>query len=130
MRDHLELLVLLQRVWGAFGVLTGTSLGVLATGTNAALVQLGPIGRAERAAIWLLAASGLLLLTLGAGALAAASGIRRRRPAARVAALALAVPNLVIVPFGTVLGVYTIWALINDDARREFGRPPRGQQVQ
>jgi len=130
MRDHLELLVLLQRVWGVFGVLTGASLGVLATGTDAALVQIGSAGRAERAAVWVLAASGLLLLTLGAGALAAASGIRRRRPAARIAALALAVPNFVIVPFGTLLGIYTVWALINDDARREFGRPPRAHQVQ
>ena len=27
--------------------------------------------------------------------------------------------------FGTALAIYTLWALLNDDARREFGRPPR-----
>ena len=127
MRHHLELLVLLQRVWGAFGVLTGASLGVLSAGTDTALAQIGSSGRAERAAVWVLAASGILLLALGVAALTAAAGLRRRRPAARIAALALAVPNLVIVPFGTALGIYTIWALVNDDARREFGRPPRGE---
>jgi len=126
MRHHLEALVVLQRVWGAFGLLTGISLGVLAVGTNAALFQMGSSGRAERAAVWVLAASGLLLVGLGAAAFLAANGIRGRRPAGRLAALALAIPNLVIVPFGTALAVYTIWALINDDARREFGRPPRG----
>ena len=44
---------------------------------------------------------------------------------AGVAALILAVPNLIVVPFGTALGIYTFWVLLNDDARREFGRPPR-----
>jgi hypothetical protein len=38
----------------------------------------------------------------------------------------MAIPNLLIVPFGTALGFYTFWVLLNDDARREFGRPPRG----
>jgi hypothetical protein len=35
------------------------------------------------------------------------------------------VPNLLVIPFGTALGVYTFWALLNDEARRVFGRPPR-----
>lgn len=126
MRHHLEALVVLHRLWGAFGALTGISLVVLGIGTDAALLQLGLPGRAEHAAVWILIASGLLLVALGAAAVLAARGIRRRQPVARLAALALAMPNLVIVPFGTALGVYTIWALINDDARREFGRPPRG----
>jgi hypothetical protein len=52
--------------------------------------------------------------------------IGRRQGAGRVAAIALAVPNLVIVPFGTALGIYTFWVLMNDDARRSFGRPLRG----
>jgi hypothetical protein len=43
---------------------------------------------------------------------------RRRR--ARPAALALAVPSLVVVPFGTALAVYSFWTLLNDDARREY----------
>ena len=28
--------------------------------------------------------------------------------------------------FGTALGIYTFWVLLNNDARREFGWPPRG----
>jgi hypothetical protein len=43
-----------------------------------------------------------------------------------LAALVLAVLNLIVVPFGTALGFYTFWVLLNNDARREFGRPPRG----
>jgi len=48
-----------------------------------------------------------------------------RRQRTRHAAIALAVTNLVIVPFGTALAVYTFWVLMNDDARREFDGRPR-----
>ena len=58
------------------------------------------------------------------GALAVIVGgwLRTRRRTGRPAALALAIPNLLLVPFGTALSAYTFWALLNDDARREFGR--------
>jgi hypothetical protein len=113
-------------VWGVFGVLTGASLAVLAVGAGAALVDLGSMGRAERDAVWILLGCAVILTAGGGAALAVGRALRRRRPRARKAALALAVPNLVIVPFGTALGAYTFWVLLNDDARGEFGRPPHG----
>ncbi len=51
--------------------------------------------------------------------------LARRHASGRVLALVCAVPNLLLVPFGTALGIYTFWVLLNDDARRDFGRPPR-----
>ena len=74
--------------------------------------------------IWLFIAGGGLLVAASVVMMLVGRALSRRRPAGRVAALALAVPNLVIVPFGTALGIYTFWVLMNDDARREFGRPP------
>lgn len=123
---HLDALALLHRVWGAFGILTGAALGVLAAGIGIAALEAGSPGRAERAAVWVLASSAGVVLVAAIAALAVARGLRRRLPTGRIGALVLAVPNLVIVPFGTALGVYTFWVLLNDDARREFGRPPRG----
>jgi hypothetical protein len=123
---HLDALILLHRVWGAFGILTGTALAVLAGGTDVAELQAGSLGRAELAAVWVLTATAAAILLAALAALAVARGLRRRLPAGRAGALVLAVPNLVIVPFGTALGIYTFWVLLNDDARREFGRPPRG----
>ena len=125
MRLHLDALILLHRVWGAFGVLTGASLGLLAIGTDLALHQLAFIGPSERAAVGVLSVCAAVVGTVGAGALFAASGLKQRRASGRAAALALAVPNLIALPFGTALGVYTFWVLLNNDARREFGRPPR-----
>jgi hypothetical protein len=126
MRLHLDALTLLHRIWGGFGVLAGTSLAILAVGTEAALVDSGSLGRAERAAVWVLATCATVQMAVGFASLLVARGLRRRRSAGRAWALALAVPNLILVPFGTVLGAYTLWVLLNNDARREFGRPPRG----
>jgi hypothetical protein len=111
----------LHLVWGAFGVLTGVSLGVLAIGTNVAAVELGSVGTPELAAVWLFVVCAAVIGGFGAGMLMVGRALRRHRGRGRVAAMVLAAPNLVIVPFGTALGVYTLWVLQNDDARRLFG---------
>lgn len=125
MRVHLDVLGWLYILCGAFGVLTGTSLGVLALGTGAALSNAPLAGPSAPATVWLLfivaaglAVGGVLMLIVGR------SLIHRRRLGRR-GALLLAIPNLLVVPFGTALGIYTFWTLLNDDARREFGRPLR-----
>jgi hypothetical protein len=125
MRYHIDVLGRLHGVWGAFGVLTGASLFILALGSWASLATLGPVSRAGHAAVWILVASGAALVVTGGAMMAAGSAVRRHRPRGRTAAIALALPNLVLVPFGTALGVYTLWVLLNDDARSAFGRPPR-----
>jgi hypothetical protein len=116
----------LHFVWGVFGVLTGLSLAVLAVGTGVALAELGSSGRAEHAAIWVFAFGAVFLAGGGGVMMVLGRVLRRRRPSGRTLALALAIPNLLFVPFGTALGVYTFWVLLDDDARRAFGRPPRG----
>ena len=128
MRLHLDALILLQRVWAGFGLVAAASLVTLGVGAALALDAAGSLGQAERGSIWILGICAALLLGGAGGALAAARGLRRREPSGRLAALALAVPNLILVPFGTALGVYTLWVLLNNDARREFGRPPRGPE--
>ena len=56
---------------------------------------------------------------LGAGAL-----LRRRLAIGRQMSLALAVVNLLILPFGTALGVYALWILLTSDGRRLFEPHP------
>jgi hypothetical protein len=124
--DHIDVLGRLHFVWGVFGVLTGLSLAVLAVGTGVALAELGSSGRAEHAAIWVFAFGAVFLAGGGGVMMVLGRVLRRRRPSGRTLALALAIPNLLFVPFGTALGVYTFWVLLDDDARRAFGRPPRG----
>ena len=124
MRLHIDVLGTLHLVWGAFGVMTGLSLGILAAGTRAALAG-GVFGMGERAAVALLAIVGGVLVLGGTATVMTGWAIKRRSRRGRVAALVLAIPNLLLVPFGTALGVYAFWVLLNNDARRAFGRPPR-----
>src|SRR5579864_2566677 len=105
MRYHIDVLGRLHGAWGS-------------------LANLGPVSRAGHAAVWILVASGAALVIAGGAMIAAGRAVRRHRPRGRSAAIALALPNLVLVPFGTALGVYTLWVLLNDDARCAFGRPP------
>jgi hypothetical protein len=124
MRVHLDVLGWLYVLAGGFGVLTGISLEVLASGTRVAMSELGDAG-ASSAVIWLFLFSGLLFLAAGALMIVAGRALLRRERRGRHAALLLAIPNLALLPFGTGLAIYAFWTLLNDDARREFGRPPR-----
>jgi hypothetical protein len=46
--------------------------------------------------------------------------LRRYRPSARLMSLGLAIGNLILLPFGTALGGYSLWVLLKDDGRRLF----------
>jgi len=122
---HLDLLGRLHVFLGAFGVIVGVSLAMLAAGTSAALRDLRMAGPEGAAGVWILALCAGVLLVGGAALMIAGRALDRRQRAGRLAALLLAVPNLVVVPFGTALSVYAFWVLLNDEARREFGRPLR-----
>lgn len=120
MRVHFDVLGWLHMSMGAFGVLTGLSLTVLGAGTTMALAA----HRVETPGLpmpaWVLFGAGFVCLAVGAVTFVVGRALVARRPIARLAALVLAVPSLAAVPFGTALAVYSFWALLNDDARREY----------
>jgi hypothetical protein len=122
MTPHLDVLARLHVIGGAFGVLTGASLAVLAAGTAVAWSELGLEGPAGPAAGWLLLLPGLALATGGILMAAIGRGLLRRAAASRPGALLLAVPTLLVVPFGTALGLYAFWVLLNEDVKAVFGR--------
>lgn len=74
-----------------------------------------------------LTAVSIVLLVGGGANVWAGSGLRQQRGAARITALGLALLNLFLLPFGTALGIYTFWVLLNQEARARFepaqGRP-------
>jgi len=64
-----------------------------------------------------------LLIAWSAMTAWAGRAVRRRRPWARLVALALSVLHLFILPFGTALGVYSLWVLVHHEARQQFEPP-------
>jgi hypothetical protein len=120
MPSHLHLLWVLHLVWGAIGVLLGASTLTLAAGAAAIGWTTG--GDELAAGITAAAFFACAVLLLGAGAANAWAGaaMKRRQPHGRMATLALAVPNLFILPFGTALAVYAFWVLLHNETRAIF----------
>jgi hypothetical protein len=117
---HVKLLGILQMVWGAIGLLLGVSTLMLSVGAVAVGMTSG--GREIPAGVTAVAFGvfATALLAAGAGNAWAGAAIRRREAPGRMAALGLAVPNLFVLPFGTALGIYALWVLLHDEARKMF----------
>jgi hypothetical protein len=119
---HITLLGILAGLWGAMAIVVGVSMLLLAAGALAELMDPASAG-VEFAAGLTTAAFvliGGLALAWGAAHVYVAALLKRRRPSGRVLALALALVNLLVLPFGTALGVYALWVLLTNDGRRLF----------
>lgn len=126
MKTHVDFLGLLHVVWGALFGLVGVAVLALAIGA-AAILRSAPAHQGAEVAAGLTA---LTFTVIGAVSLFWAIvhlwcglALRRHRAWARVCALALAGLNLFFLPFGTLLGVYALWVLLNNDSRALFERP-------
>ena len=64
----------------------------------------------------------VFLLASAAAGLLAGWGLLNYRPWARVLALVLGVISLLHFPFGTALGLYTLWVLLPGESEREYRR--------
>jgi hypothetical protein len=122
---HVTLLAILVGLWGALAMLVGVSMLILSVGALAILG--GPDAAAVGFAAGITAGAFLLIgsfsVLWGAAHVWAAMSLRRRQPFGRVLTLALAVPNLLVLPFGTALGVYALWILLTNEGRRLFEAP-------
>jgi len=119
---HVDLLGMLATLWGALVMLAGASLLLLAGGAMAELLD--PVGASVGLAAGLTAAAfavlGIFAVIWGALHLLAAKWLKQRKPAGRMLMLALALTNLLVLPFGTALGGYALWALLTNDGRHLF----------
>ena len=122
MDRHVNLLGILAMLWGALAMLVGVSMLLLAAGALAEL--LAPVANRVDFAASLTAAMfvliGVFALVWGGAHVWAAVLMKRRRPLGRVLSLALAVVNLLVLPFGTAFGAYALWVLLRDESRRLF----------
>ena len=116
MATHVKILGWLHLVFGAFGVLGafavmgGTMLGGFFTGSLGGLIGLSMIGTFAAVIIIAYAIPGLL----------AGYGLLRFAPWARILTIVLAVFELIRFPFGTCLGVYSLWVLLSADGAALF----------
>jgi hypothetical protein len=50
-------------------------------------------------------------------------GLLKFKPWARILGIVLCAINLINIPFGTILGAYGLWVLLNKDTERIFSSP-------
>ena len=123
MITHVKVLGVLYLVFSALSLLVALFL-MLAIGSAAGIV--GMTADADDAAIAIpvlgLAgtALGMMLLVLALPGLVTGWGLLSFKPWARILGLVLSVLNLLNIPFGTALGIYGLWVLLNKDAERLF----------
>ncbi len=122
MQTHLKVLAVLFIVFGALGVLA--ALGLMAVfGVGAGIV--GATGDPDAAiAIPIIGITGvaltIFLLALSVPGLITGFGLLKLKPWARILAIVLCAINLINIPFGTILGVYGLWVLLNGETERMF----------
>ncbi len=126
MEKHIDVIGALWIVWGAIGVIFGLFiLGVLFgisfipdMGYEAPII-LRTVGLGV----------GLFFVVLSAPEVIAGIGLLKRQEWGRVLVLVEAFLNLIVIPFGTILGIYSIVILLNDETaqlfRKEYQKPEK-----
>ncbi len=127
MREHIRILGILNIIMGGLGALAGCIIllvmGGIATFISSGIQNgnYGEVGDAGVAApivatIGLAVAIFLFLLSLPS--IIGGWGLLHYRPWSRILMIVISVLNLFHVPLGTALGVYGLWVLFSEDARR------------
>lgn len=126
MITHVKVLGVLNLVCGAF-MLIGAMLLALVLGGTAGIV--GAAADAEDAAIAIpilgIAGSALsmFLIAFALPNLIIGWGLLTFKSWARIAGIVLSAISLINIPFGTILGIYGLWVLLNKDTERLFDAP-------
>ncbi|MCP4581123.1 MAG: hypothetical protein GY839_05860 [candidate division Zixibacteria bacterium] len=97
-------------IFGAIFMFTALAGIGLASGDDEALAVLAIIGTVF----------GSFLLVVSLPAIIGGVGLLKKQNWARILVLILAFLNLINIPIGTALGIYTIWALLNDESIKVF----------
>lgn len=122
METHVKVLGVLQIAMGAFG-LVGACLLVLVFGGAAGIVSASGDPQAT-IAVPIIGITGialvLFLLALSLPSIIVGIGLLGRRPWARVAGIVLSIFGMMLIPFGTVLGIYGVWVLFSKDTEKLF----------
>jgi hypothetical protein len=121
MRDHVRILAWCFIVYSAIIVLVGVGI--------ASIVLFGGAISGDREAMFITGAVGAgiagLLVVISLPGMFAGTGLLKMQPWARIVAIIVGVLHILSFPFGTALGVYTLWVLLNAETEAMF----RGQQV-
>ena len=124
MSKHVDFVGILFIVWGVLTALVGLSTLALGVSAVALMSSASRGGHASGFAAGLTAAAftvlAIVAIIWGAAHVAVGVPLRRLKPWARLVALMLGSIDLALLPYGTALGVYALWTLLNEEGKRQF----------
>ena len=124
MTAKVDFLGVLFIVWGLLTALVGVSTLALGVGAVALVASASRGGDGQVAAgvaAVVFATLAIIALLWGAAHVVVGVPLRRHRAWSRIAALLLGSVDLLLLPYGTALGVYALWILLHEDGKRLFG---------
>jgi hypothetical protein len=122
METHVKVLGVLHVATGALG-LTGAAVLVIVFGGTAGVIGASHDPNAA-VALPIIGLTGLALvifvIALSLPGVVIGFGLLGLRPWARIGGIVLSIFDLIVVPFGTIVGVYGLFVLFSKDAERLF----------
>jgi hypothetical protein len=124
MPSHVDFLGVLFIVWGLLTTLIGVSTLALGAAAVALMASASRDGGTSGFAAGLTAVVfttlAIMAIVWGTAHVVVGVPLRRRRAWARIMALMLGSVDLLLLPYGTALGVYALWVLLNEKGKALF----------
>jgi hypothetical protein len=121
---HVDFVGVLFIVWGLLTTLVGVSTLALGVGAVALIASASRSGGGGQFAAGLTAAAfatlGIIAVLWGVAHVVVGVPLRRHRPWSRLVALMLGSVDLLLLPYGTALGVYALWVLLSESGKSLF----------
>ena len=120
MSSRVDLVGVLFIVWGSLTTLVGLSTLALGVGALSIIASASRGGGGQFAAgltVAAFTALAVMAIAWGGAHIVVGVPLRRRRPWARLLALMLGAVDLLLLPYGTALGCYALWVLLNEEGR-------------
>jgi len=126
METHVKVLGVLYLALSAFGLLAAVFF-MLAVGVAGGIVGTSADPHDAAIALPIIGLAGTTLVTflliVSLPGLIAGIGLLKFRSWARILAIVLSVINLIHIPFGTAVGIYGLWVLLNKQTEPLFTAP-------
>jgi hypothetical protein len=126
MDTHVKVLGVLYIALSTLGLMLALFMGLI-FGTATSVVGMNADSRDAAIALPIIGIAGtmlvIFLVALALPGLVAGVGLLRLRPWGRILGVVVAILHLIHIPFGTIIGIYGLWVLLNKDTERLFSGP-------
>jgi len=122
MKTHVDFVSILFVVWGALVAVIGVStlaLGVGAASLATSAARGGHVAAGLTAAVFITLA--VIAILWGVAHVLIGVPLGKHSPRARLLAILAGSIDLLLLPFGTPLGIYALWVLLNERSKALFG---------